>query len=100
MAADLSLEASRGGRADALLKSDIYQEAVGKVRNAIIDRWATSPVSDRDGQHELRLMLKLLNDLEGNIKTVADTGKLASIQIAQEQEKKSRLANIFKLGRG
>jgi hypothetical protein len=101
MADDLKLlkESERGTRARLLLESEPYKEAVGKVRAGIIDRWSKSPVADKEGQHELRLMLKLLDDLEGNIKAVANDGVLADVLIAQEKEKESRLKRILKFGR-
>lgn len=101
MADDLKLrmEADRGAKAKLLLESPIYQEAVGTVRAAIIDKWSTSPVADKDGQHELRLMLKLLNDVEANIKDVADTGKLANEQLRIEREKQSMASRILNFGR-
>lgn len=97
MAVDLNLEASRGTRAQLLLDSEPYKEAVGRVRQAILEKWAASPVADKDGQHELRLMLKLLGDLEANIREVAQTGKLAQVQIQQE---KSKVKRIFDIARG
>lgn len=99
MADDVNLrkESERGARARLLLESEAYTEAVGTVRQAIIDKWSNSPVADRDGQHELRLMLKLLNDVEANIKDVAETGKLANLQIAREQESLAR--RVLNFGR-
>lgn len=79
-------ELDRGFKAQQLLDNEIYQESIQTVREAIIAQWAESPIRDHEGQHELRLMLKLLNDLTANIKTVADTGKLAQIQIERESK--------------
>lgn len=100
MAVDLNKEVADGTRAHLLLESPAYKDAVSKVRQGILDAWAGSPLADKDGQHTLRLMLKLLNDIEGNIKEVATTGKLASIQIEQEKAKESALKKILKFGRG
>lgn len=80
----LETDIAKGSRAEMLLKSDIYRESVGKVRQGIIDQWATSPIRDIEGQTTLRLMLKLLEDLEQNIVSMANTGKLAAAQIKQE----------------
>ena len=81
---DIQAEASKGAHASALLESDTYKDAFRKVREGIHIRWAGSPVADKDGQHELRIMLKLLDDLEANIKEIAVTGKLAAIQLDQQ----------------
>ena len=85
---NLSLDVATGSRAEQLIKSDIYQAAVGGVRKAIMDSWANSPIRDAEGQHELRLMLKLLDDLEGHIISMVNTGKLAQKQIEHENKLK------------
>lgn len=54
------------------------------VEAAILDAWKKSPVADEKGQHELRLMIKLLGDLKANLKTAIDTGKLAKVQVERE----------------
>lgn len=81
-------EAELGAKAAALLNDETYQNAVRSVREGIHQRWADSPVMDVEGQHELRLMLKLLGDLEANIAAAINTGHLASAQIAEERKKK------------
>lgn len=86
----LEQEFSDGERARLLMEQ--IKPYFGMVREAIIQQWEASPVRDKEGQSELRLMLKLLKDLEGNINTVIDTGKLAKIEI----EGKNNLLNIFK----
>ena len=83
---DTQTELDRGFKAQQLLDNEIYQESIQTVRDAIIAQWSESPIRDHEGQHELRLMLKLLNDLTANIKTVADTGKLAQIQVERESK--------------
>jgi hypothetical protein len=98
MADDLRLlkDAERGARARLLLESEPYKEAAAKVRQGIIEKWATSPVMDKEGQHELRLMLKLLDDLEGNIRSVANDGKMAEEIISRQKEQESRLKRVIK----
>lgn len=79
-------EAERGRQAELLLDNPIYQESITTVRNVIVSSWENSPIRDKEGQHELKLMLKLLNDLTQNIKLVAETGKLAKLQIEREKK--------------
>ena len=81
----LEKESERGYQAQLLLDNPIYQESIQAVREAIFASWAASPVRDVDGQHELKLMLKLLGDLTANIKMVAETGKLAKIEIERQK---------------
>lgn len=85
----LEQDEAKGSRAEQLLKSDIYRDAYQRVRQGIIEKWSESPVTDYEGQHELRLMLKLLDDLNGNIVSMVNTGKLARKQIEHENKLKA-----------
>lgn len=78
-------ESSRGAKASALLRSEIYLEAMQKVEAGIVDAWKTSPVRDVEGQTYLRLMMKVLTDLKGHIKDVAETGKMAEVSFEHER---------------
>lgn len=91
MNADKELE--RGRIAASLLDNEIYKEAVESVRTAIIDTWANSPIRDTEGQHELRLMLKCLNDIQGHVQQVMNTGTMAKIQ---QEEKKTLFDRIIR----
>ena len=86
-------ELERGRIAASLLENEIYKEAVEKVKTAIIDTWANSPIRDTEGQHELRLMLKCLNDVQGHIQTVMQTGQMAKIQ---QEEKRGFFGRIVR----
>lgn len=90
---NLELDVTRAQQAKHLLDNPIYQESIKSVREAIIKAWSDAPIRDVDGQHELKLMLKLLTDLENNILRAVNDGKLAQIEI--ERQKKP-LFNVFK----
>jgi hypothetical protein len=90
-------EYAKGQKADQLLANETFKDAMAKVRQGIFDKWAESPIRDTEGQHELKLMLKLLDDLEANIRSVANTGKLALKQIEHERTIKEQ---IRQAGRG
>ena len=90
----MSLEQEAGDGLRAARMMEELAPYLQIVRTAILDKWEKSPVSDKDGQHELRLLIKLLTDLEGNIKTTIETGKLASIQIERDSLL-SRTKTIF-----
>ena len=83
-------ELEAGSRAEALLRDEAYQTAVRSVREGIHLRWAESPVSDVEGQHELRLMLKLLDDLEKNIEQAVSSGKIAAVQEKELEKRKKK----------
>lgn len=83
---NLHEEVSRGRDAEQLLEHPIFKEAVQAVRDGIINKWADAPLRDKEGAHELKIMLKLLNDVEANIRQVVNTGKMANIQLEKEQK--------------
>lgn len=63
-----------GREASDLLESPAFKRATESLRQAIMDKWAASPIRDVEGQHELRLMIKLLDDLIGNLKQAVFDG--------------------------
>ena len=79
-------EDARGKQAADLLENSLFREAVDTLRQSLVDKWLSSPVRDIEGQHELRLMTKLLGDIEMYIANIAKTGKMAAIQLEQEQK--------------
>lgn len=81
----LEEELRRGRLAASLLENEVFVESMNLMRDAIISQWENSPIRDTEGHHELRLMIKLLQDLRRNIQTVFETGKLAKIQIEQKK---------------
>jgi hypothetical protein len=68
----------RGARAKHVLDNPVFQEAFASVRQAILDKWENAPLSDREGKHELHLMLKLLNDVRGNLELALADGNMAA----------------------
>ncbi len=90
-------EIDQGAKADSLLRNETYRNAVNAVREGIHEQWSKSPLRDIEGQKYLRLMLKALDDVEGNIRHVANTGKLAMAQREHELTLKQRAE---KLARG
>lgn len=77
-------QVARGERAEQLINDEIFKDAVEQVRAGIVNAWATAPIRDKDGHHELKLMLKLLDDVVRNIESVIDSGKLAADAIRKE----------------
>lgn len=81
---ELSEEQRRGELAADVLENPLYREAFDSVRAGIIHAWETAPIRDKEGQGELKLMLKLLTDVQRNLETTMQTGKMAKIQIERE----------------
>jgi hypothetical protein len=66
-----------GAEAESLLRHPTFVRAVSNVRQAIHERWESSPISDTQGQHELRLMLKLLTDIQTVLEVAVSDGNEA-----------------------
>ena len=91
---NIQQEIQAGFNAQKLYENEQFKAAFNQIRAGIIEKWRSCPIRDIEGQHELKLMDKLLNDLEGYFKTVIDSGKMAEIQL--ENEKK--VAKLKKAG--
>jgi len=91
---DKKIEIQHGIEADQFLSSPTFIRAEASVRAAIVEKWATSPLRDIEGHHELRLMLKLLDDLIGNMKVAVINGQFAteSLKIERTTAEKMRRA--------
>lgn len=85
---DLDEQSRQGHDAQRVWNEPSLKKARESVREAIMQRWASSPVADKEGQHELRLMLKLLDDLEGNLQRAIQDGKIADIEIERNSKEK------------
>lgn len=84
---DLTKDIRRGEEAQRLLENPIFREAVDGIKAAIIEKWEICPIRDYEGQKELKLMLKLLNDLESNIIKVVSSGKIADFDLKSLRER-------------
>lgn len=78
---NLQAELDHAVKAEKLLKDETLTQAFDDVRQAIIDRWERAPLRDRDGAHELKLMLKLLSDVRANLEQAVSNGKLAAEEL-------------------
>ena len=77
-------ELRRGEQARQVIENEIYVEAWQKLRDGIIHMWETCPIRDKEGQHELKLELKLLKEVRHHLETTMNTGKMAKIQIERD----------------
>lgn len=90
-------QVDRGGKANALLNSEIYREAFRKVEEGIIEKWKDAPVRDLEGQQSLKLMHKLLSDVKAYIEGVAEDGKMAAITLDHERTLAHKAKKMFGL---
>lgn len=87
-------EAMRGEEAKRLLENELYREAFDMLNQSIISKWLAAPIRDREGMHELKLMAKVLQDVESYLAQIVNTGKMAEMQLEQE----AKVAKLRKAG--
>jgi hypothetical protein len=87
-------ELSRAQHAKELLENELIIEAFAKLENGIVDAWKAAPSRDIDGQHKLKLMCNLLQQLKTYLQDIIETGKMAKIQLEDEIKKQSRKKKI------
>lgn len=75
----------RAEKAQRILDDEIFKESFESVRQALLHKFETAPVSDADGMVKVRLCLKLLSDVRANLESVVRDGKVEEFNI---QEKK------------
>jgi hypothetical protein len=86
----------RANKAKALLENSELAAAFSSVRIALLQRIEECPVRDRDGVHELKLQLKLLNDVKANLQSVVNTGKVIESRITMLERAKKGVVNAFR----
>lgn len=72
---------TQAAKAEKLLQDETFTGAFNNLRSAILERWEMCAIEDKETAHELKLMLKLLNDLRGNLEMAVHNGNMASSQL-------------------
>ena len=73
-------------QARELIENEQFKTCFTQIRAGIIEKWRSCPIRDHEGQHELKLMDKLLSEIEGYFKQIIETGKMAEIQLENEKK--------------
>jgi len=87
----------QAAKARTVLDSEPFQNAYNAVGAAIVEAWQNSPVRDRDGAHELRLLWKLHCDYMGHLRKAIDDGKFAAEQLKQDKTIGQRIADRLRV---
>ena len=66
----------RAQEAHYILTHVLVREALDDMRKDIMDKLESCPLRDRDGQHELTILLQILKRFEQEFKTHIETGAL------------------------
>lgn len=87
---------NRAAKAQALLSDAELTEAFAAVRSSLLRKIEECPIRDYEGVHELKLQLKLLNDVRANLHSVVNTGKVIQSRIDMLERAKKGIANAFR----
>lgn len=86
-------EIRRGNEAERLLREPLLLEAFEKIEQACLAEWKNAPTRDTEGRERIWTMVKLLERVKAHLTAVAQTGRLASAKVAEDDRK--RKFNIF-----
>jgi len=88
---------TRATQAKAILENPMYVEAFNLCRLAILDRIEKCPLTDTAHAEAYRHCLKLLRDVQANLTTTLNTGKIEEFNIAEaEKAKKNPFRGLFR----
>jgi Arc/MetJ-type ribon-helix-helix transcriptional regulator len=93
----LRKQMEEGARAKSVLDDSAYQNASKAVREAILEAWESCPIRDRDGAHELKLMLKIHRDIEAHMRKAVEDGRFASEELKQDRTFSERLKERLRI---
>lgn len=87
----------QAARAKSVLDDDAFKNAYGAVRAAILEQWEQCPIRDREGAHELKLMLKVHTDIGKHLQKAVDDGKFAAEELKRDKTFSQRLAERLRI---
>ena len=87
----LLTEIDRARQAQEITEHPLFVEAVEQYKTRLMDEWAASPARDKEGREHLWLMVKTVSVVEGHLKELMQTGKLATLQLEQKKSVRDRL---------
>lgn len=81
-------ELIRAGRANEVLDSALFKEMRAHIKGKIEAQIISAPIIDQTLHTRLILMAQLWRAVEQWFEQIAETGKMAEIQIEQEKQKR------------
>ena len=77
---DLEKEKQRGLRAKQILEDEIFVETINTIKTNLYQEWINTPIRDSEGREKIFLMTRMYDSLLVQLKSVLETGKLATKQ--------------------
>ena len=73
----------REERARSLLSNPLFNEAFEVLRKDLMDRWSASGSSELEARESIWLAMRLLDRIEGHLKSIVETGHMAAVMEKQ-----------------
>lgn len=83
-------EIKRGEDAKYILEHPLFSEAINSIRTGLINGLENSAMGDDQTHNRLAIALQLLKQIESNLKTHIESGKMAVIQTDEKMVSKIR----------
>lgn len=80
---DLEDETARGEHAARILSDPLLVEAFTTIAERYETAWKTSPARDAEGRERLWLMRKCLDQVQGHLTSMVETGQMANVQLEE-----------------
>lgn len=84
---------NKGARAEALLQSDIFNDAVGGLQAQLMERWKIA--TDQNERERIWHCVNLAEQIKAAIVTVANNGKLARRELEQLTTGRTRRLGVI-----
>ena len=69
----------REGRAKALLENPLFKESFDVLKEDLLNRWSNSGSTELEARESIWLAMRLLDRLEGHIKSIVETGHMNKV---------------------
>ena len=73
----------REEHAKRLLNDELLQEAFDTLREELMNRWSHSGSTDLEARESIWLAIRLLEKIDGHLKSIVDTGHMAKMMEKQ-----------------
>jgi hypothetical protein len=79
----------RGEKASRLLQDPLFLEASEKLEKDVMEAWAKTPIRDKEGQHELLLMIQTARKFKAIFAEMVATGEYHKQQLQTPKLKRT-----------
>jgi hypothetical protein len=90
----LEEEKNRGDHAQRLLADPLLNEILDSMEKETVELWEVTPARDTEGREHLHRFYLVCRKFRNTLKTMADTGKMANIQL--ERSLPEKVAQMFR----